>query len=123
MRIRIRWKDQSIEAALDDTPTARSVVAALPCAAAANTWGEEVYFEVPVSAAPEPNAKQVVDPGTVCFWVQGSSIALPYGRTPVSRGDECRLVTACNVMGTIVGDPRRLAQIRDGDQVTVEWAE
>jgi hypothetical protein len=95
-------------------------LAALPCQATANTWGEEVYFEVPVSTALEPDAQQVVDPGTVCFWVQGSSLALPFGPTPASKGDECRLVTPCNVLGKIEGDPRQLNKVKQGAAVRVE---
>lgn len=120
MRIRIKWPKGEMTGSLDDTPTARLLAAALPVTAAANTWGAEVYFEVPVKAALDAVPKQVVDPGTICFWVQGSSLALPYGPTPVSEGDECRLVTAVNVLGQLDGNPQQLASIRDGDAVTVE---
>ena len=122
-RIRISWPRGALTASLEDTPTARQVLAALPCESSANTWGEEVYFSLPAKAKLEPNARQVVDPGTVCFWVQGSSLALPFGPTPVSQGDECRLVTDVNVLGKIEGDPRKLASVRDGDRVQVEAAD
>lgn len=122
MRIRIKWSKGEMTGTLGDTPTARSLVAALPVTSAANTWGAEVYFEVPVKAALDPNPKQVVDPGTICFWVQGSSLALPYGPTPVSEGNECRLVTAVNVLGKLDGDPKQLASIQEGERVTVESA-
>jgi uncharacterized protein len=118
-RIRISWPKGAVSATLDDTPTARSLVAALPAKAKAQTWGEEVYFEIPITAKLESGAKQVVPPGTVCFWTEGSSLALPWGRTPVSEGDESRLVTRCNVLGMIDGDPRQLASVRSGDSVTV----
>jgi len=118
-RIRIAWPKGAANATLDDTPTARALVAALPVKAKAQTWGEEVYFEMPVKAVLEEGAKQVVPPGTVCFWVEGCSLALPWGRTPVSEGDESRLVTRCNVLGTIDGDPRQLASVRSGDGITV----
>jgi hypothetical protein len=118
-RIRITWPKGALTAALDDTPTARAVVAALPAKAKAQTWGEEVYFELPVAAKLEAGAKQVVPAGSVCFWVEGSSLALPWGRTPVSQGDESRLVTRCNVLGSIDGDPRQLAAVRGGDTITL----
>ena len=118
-RIRISWPKGAVEATLEDTPTARALVAALPMNAKAQTWGEEVYFEIPVKAVLEDSAKQVVPPGTVCFWTEGSSLALPWGRTPASEGDESRLVTRCNVLGMIDGDPRQLASVRSGDKVTV----
>lgn len=119
-RIRISWPAGSLTALLSDTPTAKAVLQALPCEAAANTWGEEVYFGVPAVTRLEADAAQVVDPGSVCFWVEGGSLALPFGPTPVSRGNECRLVTRVNVLGQIEGDPRRLATVKDGDPIRVE---
>ncbi len=121
-RIRVRWPKGELVANLAETPTAKALVAALPARSRANTWGEEVYFALPVNAKLEPDAREVVDPGTVCFWVQGAALALPYGPTPVSRGDECRLVTRVNVLGKLEGDPRKLATVRDGDPVEVSIA-
>jgi len=118
-RIKISWSKGAVNATLKDTPTARALVAALPLKAKAQTWGEEVYFDVPVTSLLERDAKQVVPPGSVCFWVEGSALALPWGRTPVSEGDESRLVTRCNVLGMIDGDPRQLASARSGDVITV----
>ena len=118
--IRIAWSGGAISVELRDTPTAKAVLAALPCQASANTWGEEVYFELPVKAALEPDAQQVVDPGTVCFWVEGSALALPYGRTPVSKGNESRLVTRCNVVGKVLGEVRQLRRIKDGAALRLE---
>ena len=105
---------------LRETPSVNQILTVLPCEAKANTWGEEVYFELPVKAALEPDAKQVVEPGAVCFWVEGSSLALPFGPTPASAGDECRLVTRCNVLGTIEGDPRQLKKVKAGVPIRVE---
>jgi hypothetical protein len=121
-RIRIKWPKGELTAALDDTPTARAVLAALPIQARANTWGEEVYFALPVTAAKEKDAIQVVPPGTICYWVEGAALALPYGPTPVSKANECRLVTTVNVLGRIEGDPRALAGVRDGDTIEVTAA-
>jgi hypothetical protein len=118
--IRITWPAGEVIANLQDTPTAKKLLAALPCAANANTWGEEVYFSLPVKAALEAEARQVVDPGTVCFWVDGDALALPYGPTPISKNDECRLASKCNVLGHIEGDPRRLKTVKDGDAIRVE---
>jgi hypothetical protein len=120
VKVRIAWEGGEVTAHLRDTPTVNQLLAVLPCQAAANTWGEEVYFEVPVKAALEPDAQQVVDPGTVCFWVQGSALALPFGPTPASKGDECRLVTRCNVLGKIEGEARRLKKVKQGAAVRVE---
>jgi len=119
-RLRITAGGTSFEVELLETPTAKAVLAALPFESKAQTWGAEVYFEAPVQAKLEPDARQVVDPGTVCFWVEGSSLALPFGPTPASIQSEPRLVTRCNVLGKVVGDPRVLAGIRAGERVKVE---
>lgn len=120
MRIRISWGKGEAFGVLTDTPTANKVLKALPCSSSVNTWGEEVYFSVPVRSELEPDAQQVVAPGTICFWVEGQSVAIPFGPTPVSRGNECRLVTKVNVLGTLEGDARVLKSIRDGDDIRVE---
>lgn len=122
MRIRISWEGGELFAELKDTPTTKAIIAALPHTSQANTWGEEVYFTIPVDAELEASATDVVDPGTVCYWVQGSSLALPYGRTPASTGNECRLVTAVNILGKTEGDPADLSRINAGDSVTVSVA-
>ena len=118
-RIRIAWKAGSVSAALEDTPTARALVAVLPLKSSASTWGEEVYFEVPVEAKLEPGARQIVEPGAVCFWTEGGALALPFGRTPISEDARPKLVSRCNVLGRIEGDARALASVRAGDPVTV----
>lgn len=119
-RIRIAWTGGEVIANLRETPSVKQLLGALPCEASANTWGEEVYFDLPVIALPEADALQVVDPGTVCFWVDGSALALPFGPTPISTGDECRLATKCNVLGKIEGDPRELKKVKQGVPVRVE---
>jgi uncharacterized protein len=123
VRVRISWPNDELTAELADTPTTAALQAALPVKGSANTWGEEVYFSVPLSVELEDDAEQVVEPGTVCFWVDGGALALPYGRTPISQGDECRLASACNILGTIDGDPQRLGSIKSGDEVRVEPAD
>lgn len=120
MQIRISWPTGQLTATIDETPTSKALMGVLPFTATARTWGEEVYFETPVSPAPEPDARQVVEPGTVAFWTDGDALALPYGPTPISRDGECRLASPCNVLGRIDGDPRRLASVRDGDPVRME---
>ncbi|MEV0317531.1 cyclophilin-like fold protein [Streptomyces sp. NPDC050658] len=121
-QIRIIWPAGHLTATIEDTPTAQALSKVLPLSATANTWGEEVYFDTGVSVPLEDGARQVVEPGTVAFWTDGDALALPYGPTPISRGDECRLASPCNVLGRIDGDPRLLATVRSGDPIRVETA-
>ena len=119
-QIRIRTGSLTLLAELRDTPTAQAILDALPCESTAHTWGDEVYFDLEVDAKLEPDARDVVDPGTVCFWVEGNALAIPFGPTPASRADECRLVTAVNLVGRLLGDPGDLRPVRAGDPVRVE---
>src|ERR671930_2039858 len=122
MKLRISAGSVTLEAELRDTPTTRALAEALPFKASAQTWGEEVYFTTPVSAKLEPDAKQVVEPGTVCFWTEGDALALPFGRTPISTDERPKLAARCNVLGNIVGDAQVLAGIKAGAKVRVEKA-
>ena len=123
MRIRFDFDALTLEADLFDTPTAQAVAAALPIASSAMTWGEEVYFEIPVKVARETDARAVVTPGEVAYWPDGHCIALGFGRTPISQGDECRLASPCNIFGRIDGDVKALAKVRAGTSVSVVKAD
>ena len=120
MQIWIQWPQGEITATLEDTPTSRALLDALPFESSANTWGDEIYFSVQLSADLEKDAQQVVDPGTVCFWTEGNALAIPFGPTPIAEGDECRLVTACNVLGKVEGDPKTLSSVISGAAISVE---
>lgn len=121
MKLVLKSGSLSLTMDLKDTPTSRAVFEAAPFEAHAQTWGEEVYFTTPVSAKLEADAKQVVDPGTVCFWTQGDALALPFGRTPISTDDKPKLANPCNVLGSLK-NCSLLKGIKAGDKVRVEKA-
>src|SRR5437868_5276058 len=118
-RIRFDFGALTLDAELLDTPTARAVAAALPITSTAMTWGEEVYFEVPVKVAREKDARAVVVPGEIAYWPDGHCIALGFGRTPISQGDETRLASACNIFAKALGDVKALAGVRAGAGIKV----
>ena len=108
-----------LDAELLDTPTAQAVAAALPYEARVMTWGEEVYFDVPVRAAREPGARAVVIAGEIAYWPDGPAIAIGFGRTPVSRGDEIRLASPVNVFARALSDVKALRAVKAGARVRV----
>jgi uncharacterized protein len=118
-RIRFDFGDLTLEADLLDTPTAKAVAAALPISSSVLTWGEEVYFDVPFSVAREPDARAVIVPGEIAFWPQGPAIAIGFGRTPISKGNETRLASPCNVFAKAVGSVKILAKVKTGAKVKV----
>jgi hypothetical protein len=119
-RVRITIGSVKLEAELFDTATADAIYAELPFTSIASTWGDEVYFSTPVQVSKEPDAKDVVDAGELAFWVEGDSIAIGFGPTPVSRGKEIRLAARTNIWGRTLGPVTQLGKVKSGDPIKVE---
>ncbi len=118
-RVRITAGAVNVTATLNDSVTAGMMWDALPYEAPAGTWGDEIYFTIPVEAD-EEQAVDVVEMGAIAYWPPGSALCLFFGLTPMSRGDEIRPASAVNVLGSVDDDPTRLKQVNPGDTIIVE---
>jgi hypothetical protein len=121
-KIRMTLGPVVLEAELLDTPTAEAIWNALPFDSTASTWGEEVYFSTSVSVKRERDARDVVQPGELAFWVEGDSIAIGFGRTPISQGKEIRLAARTNIWGRALGEVKQLKAVKQGAPIRVERA-
>ena len=120
-RITIKIGDKTIGAELNQSNTARLVWEALPFEARGLTWGEEIYFRIPVEAAPE-NPKSAVSLGDIGYWPPGNAFCMFYGRTPASGEDDIVPASPVNVIGRITTDVEVLKGIRDPGVVRVDRA-
>ncbi len=120
--LRIVAGSLSVRATLDGSRTARAIWDALPIEAAAQTWGDEVYFPVPVEL-PEDEAQPVVGLGDLGYWPPGRAFCIFFGPTPASRGTECRPASPVNVFGRVEGDAKVFRAVRAGERVRLERVE
>ena len=109
-------------AVLNDSTTAYAIWEALPITARASTWGDEIYFGIPVHLDEANDAKEVVNLGDLGYWAPGHAFCIFFGRTPMSRGNEIRPASAVNVFGKVEGDPRVFIEVTSGSPVTIERA-
>jgi len=120
--IRITAGKIQATAELNDSATADAIWNALPIKARANTWGDEIYFSIPVQLEEAADAKAVVELGDLGYWSPGSAMCIFFGPTPVSRGKEIRPASPVNLFGKIKGDATVFKTVRSGDSVLVEKA-
>ena len=110
-----------LEAQLNDTFTAKAISNILPITAAANTWGDEIYFSMPITLELE-DGQEVVELGDLGYWPPGRAFCIFYGLTPASQGDEIRPASAVTIIGKVQGDVTALKQTSGGEQVVIEPA-
>ena len=121
-RIKITAGSVEAYATLNDTQTAQAIWEALPIEASAQTWGDEIYFGIPVDAGTE-KPQEVVELGDLGYWEPGSAFCIFFGPTPMSHGDEIRPASPVTVFGKIEGDPKVFKSVRAGTKIRIEKAE
>ena len=118
-QIRITAAPIVMEAELNQSQTAQQIWEALPIEARGSTWGDEIYFSIPVDAETE-NAQEVVELGELAYWPPGTAFCIFFGPTPMSRGAEIRPASPVNVVGKLIGAPKVFKQVKDGTVVKIE---
>jgi hypothetical protein len=121
-KIRITSGDISMIGVLNDSSTAQAIWRALPIEGQANTWGDEIYFAIPVYVDEAKDARDVMNMGELAYWPPGNAFCIFFGPTPVSQGEEIRAASVVNVFGQIEGDATVFKQVADGAIVVVEKA-
>lgn len=119
-RIKVTVGDVEVYGELNETETADLIWKGLPIESRINTWGDEIYFSIPIQAELEDSAREVVELGAMGYWPPGNAFCIFFGPTPNSRGDEIRPASAVNVFGKVVGDPKVLKTVRTGVSVRIE---
>jgi len=120
MKIKITIGKLSMEAELNDSPTAKKVAGALPVRTSFNTWGDEIYFAIPVTAGLEESAQEVVEIGDLGYWPQGKAFCIFFGRTPASSPGKIMPASAVNVIGKVLGDATEFKKVMNEREVALE---
>ena len=119
-KIIIQFPSFSMEAEIMPTTTGNAILCALPLSGKAHIWGDEIYFGIPLSLAPEKEAKEEVSIGDLGYWPIGKAFCIFFGRTPVSTDNNPKAYSAVNVFGKITGDCSMLKKVRQGDIITIQ---
>ena len=119
-KILITISNLSVSAELNNSVSADKIWEALPLSGSANVWGDEIYFEIPVSLKEVSDAQQEVEVGTLAYWPPGSALCVFFGKTPVSTNDKPKAYSPVNVLGLVDGDSRVFKIVEAGDQIVID---
>jgi len=119
-KIKIRFEKHSFIAELNDSPTSKAIWDQLPMESRVNTWGEEIYFEIPVNMPQEPHAREILSVGDLAYWPVGQAFCIFFGPTPVSTDDRPRAYSPVNLVGKILDDCDGLRSIQNQETVRIE---
>lgn len=122
MDIKIIVSDIALNCRLRKNKTANEIIKLLPLKSSVNTWGDEIYFEIPkINVNIEDNAKDIVKLGEIAFWIEGNSIAIGFGRTPISQLDEIRLAAKVNIWADAENPEqvKLLSKINNGEEISI----
>jgi hypothetical protein len=109
-----------MEADLNNSLTAKKVAGALPITTSFSTWGEEIYFAIPVDAELDDTAREVVELGDLGYWPTGKAFCIFFGQTPMSEPGKIVPASAVNIIGKVIGDATKFKEVMGEREVTLE---
>ncbi|HUS60199.1 MAG TPA: cyclophilin-like fold protein [Nevskiaceae bacterium] len=118
-KIKIRAGQLEMEAELNESSVAQKVWKILPIKAQTNTWGEEIYFEIPLKTELE-NPQEEVKEGDLGYWPPGRAFCIFFGLTPASSPGHIRPASEVEVIGKVLGNPKKFGQVSSGESVFIE---
>ena len=119
----IRSEEAHLKVDLGGGPTAEEIWGCLPLEGSANFWGDEIYFEIPVSMEPESEAQETVEVGDVGYWPQGEALCLFFGPTPASVDEKPKAASPVTVVGRVSEGLDNVERIESGEPLRVEGVE
>ena len=119
-KILITISNLSVSAELNSSISADKIWEALPLSGSVNVWGDEIYFEIPVSLKEVSDAQQEVEVGTLAYWPPGSALCVFFGKTPVSTSDKPKAYSPVNILGLVDGDSKVFKIVEAGDQIVID---
>lgn len=109
-----------LKAKLFDTACAKAIADKLPIEAAPNEWGDEFYFEIPVQFSLDETSTTEVKIGDIGYWPPGRAMAIFFGPTPLSEGDEPVPASEVNIVGRIIDDAKMLKNAKGARKILIE---
>lgn len=118
-KIRITAGKVTAEAVFAENQTAAAIWEKLPIQGRALTWGEEIYFPIPLQL-PEENPQEIVEKGDLGYWPPGQAFCIFFGPTPISQEKEIRPASPVNIIGRILENPQTFTAVQEGEEVKIE---
>ena len=119
-RCKISIKKFELEVIFKKSITSDLIWRSLPIFSKIKRWGEEIYFYTKIKTELEPDAKDIIELGEIAYWPSGGAIAIGFGKTPISLGEEIRLASKCNIWGKTSFDLKKLKDINDNEIISLE---
>lgn len=122
MKIKIRIGKVTLDAELNESPTASKLAELLPLKTTFNTWGEEIYFTIPLEAELDETASEEVQIGDLGYWPPARAFCIFFGPTPMSTTEKIVPAGPVNIIGRVKGDATYLKEVMDEEEVILEAA-